>query len=50
MNLKRARIQSILEALALAQNASDESLNTEGVSDILADMDEMAAELREVLE
>lgn len=46
----RAYAQSILSSLALVQNADDELLSTHGVTNILKDMDELATELKEVLE
>lgn len=46
---QRELAQSILGALTLVQNASDELLETPGVLEVLREMDDMADELREVL-
>jgi hypothetical protein len=46
----RDRVQSILTALALAQNVDDDLLATPGVPEILEEMDILASELAEVLE
>lgn len=50
MATNRQYLASILGVLALAQNVSDEVLDAPGVDDILKDMDDLATELREVIE
>jgi hypothetical protein len=42
-------VQSVLSSLALVQDASEELLATEGVVEILKDMDALATDLYEVL-
>lgn len=50
MATEREHLQSVMSVLALAQNVDDELLKTPGVLDIVKQMDDLADELREVIE
>jgi hypothetical protein len=49
MATPREHAQSVMAALVLVQNASDEELQTPGVPEMLKDMDDIASEISEVL-